>query len=149
VLLPHLCASSARVRRHIRLDGGRNTGTANVKFQASGWGIRVPVGQKWLQISIDADKVDKELPAEALCSIPVPGSSRGSYEIWNRIGYEFVRSPFECELTTAHVQDHTGPADTDLMELQDWNEVAWLKMGLSASRRERIGYSSGFPKQGR
>jgi len=106
--------------------------SANVKFQAAGWGHQEFLsGQKWLQISIDADKVDKELPpGGALLEYRFQAPAPGRYEIWNRIGYEFVRSPFEWRVdggTWARISPEQ--LTTDLMELQDWNEVAWFKMG--------------------
>ena len=51
-------------------------------------------------------------------------------KLWNRIGYEFVRSPFQWRIDNGAWQTVTPEQLTrDLMELQDWNEVAWLKMG--------------------
>ena len=112
---------------------GETPVTANVKFQAAGWGHQEFLsGQKWLQVSIDADKVDKELPAGgAVLEYRFQAPASGRYEIWNRIGYEFVRSPFEWRVDGG-AWARVGPEQltTDLMELQDWNEVAWLKMNL-------------------
>ena len=56
--------------------------------------------------------------------------SAGKYEIWNRIGMEFVRSPFDWRIDQGEWKTITpaGP-DTDLMEVGFWNEVAWIKMG--------------------
>jgi beta-galactosidase len=111
---------------------GETPASANVKFQASGWGHQEFLsGQKWLQVSIDADKVEKELSADgALLEYRFHVQSAGSYEIWNRIGYEFVRSPFDWRIDDgAWARISPDQLTTDLMELQDWNEVAWLKMG--------------------
>ena len=76
---------------------GEATGTINVKPNISGWGHTEFLSEgKWLQISIDADKVEKELPAGgAVLTYPFQIAQAGDYEVWNRIGYEFVRSPFE------------------------------------------------------
>ena len=106
--------------------------TANVKFQAAGWGHEEFLsGRKWLQVSIDADKVEKELPPRgAVLEYGFQAATAGRYEVWNRIGYEFARSPFEWRVDEG-AWARIGPEQltTDLMELQDWNEVAWLKMG--------------------
>ncbi|MCW3052812.1 MAG: Beta-galactosidase/beta-glucuronidase, partial [Chthonomonadales bacterium] len=81
-----------------------------------------------------ADKVEKDLPAGgAVLTYPFQIAQAGDYEVWNRIGYEFVRSPFEWRVdggawSTVKPDELT----TDLMELADWNEVAWIKMGVSA-----------------
>lgn len=114
---------------------GEAIGTTNVKPSVSGWGHAEFLSDgKWLQISIDADKVEKELPAGgAVLNYPFQVVQAGDYEVWNRIGYEFVRSPFEWRVdrgawSTVKPDDLT----TDLMELADWNEVAWIKMGAAA-----------------
>ncbi|HLJ55646.1 MAG TPA: glycoside hydrolase family 2 TIM barrel-domain containing protein [Chthonomonadaceae bacterium] len=120
-----------------RADGfawmeGEAPASANVKFQAAGWGHKEFLsGEKWLQISIEADKVDRELPAGgAVLEYRFQAPASGRYEIWNRIGYEFVRSPFEWRVDGgAWARIGAEQLTTDLMELQDWNEVAWLKMG--------------------
>ena len=52
--------------------------------------------------------------------------SAGKYEIWNRLGMEFVRSPFDWRVDQGEWKTIT-PQDltTDLMEVGFWNEVAW------------------------
>ena len=56
--------------------------------------------------------------------------SAGKYEIWNRIGMEFVRSPFEWRIDEGEWQTITPRTSRrDLMELGFWNEVAWYRMG--------------------
>lgn len=108
---------------------------ANLKFNAAGWGHQEFLsGRKWLQVSIDADKVDKELPAAgAVLEYHFAVSAVGAYEVWNRIGYEFVRSPFEWRIDSgAWARVDPEQLTVDLMELQDWNEVAWLRMGKRA-----------------
>lgn len=103
-----------------------------VKPLISGWGQKQFLsGDTWLQVSVDADKVEKETPADGMLlqyAFTVPSSGR--FEVWNRIGYEFVRSPFAWRVDNG-VWQTIGPDEltTDLMLLQDWNEVAWLKMG--------------------
>ena len=114
---------------------GEATGNINVKPNIAGWGHTEFLSDgKWLQISIDADKVEKEVPAEgALLTYPFQIAQAGDYEVWNRIGYEFVRSPFEWRVDSGAWRT-VKPDDltTDLMELADWNEVAWIKMGVAA-----------------
>ncbi|HLV81105.1 MAG TPA: glycoside hydrolase family 2 TIM barrel-domain containing protein [Chthonomonadaceae bacterium] len=88
-------------------------------------------GQQWLQIAIEADKVEKETPAEGvLIQYKFDIKKADDYEIWNRIGYEFDRSPFAWRVDGGAW--NTVPPDqltTDLMELDATTEVAWLKMG--------------------
>ncbi len=132
-----LCSGLARAQGktpYVWIEG-EATGNINVKPNVSGWGHTEFLSDgKWLQISIDADKVEKELPTGgAVLTYPFQIDQAGDYEIWNRIGYEFVRSPFEWRVD-GRVWSAVKPEDltTDLMELADWNEVAWIKMGVSS-----------------
>ena len=132
-----LCASAlarpqAAAQDAIWLEGEGFSASNIAKPNISGWGRPEYLsGEKWMQVSIDADKVEKELPGGGGLLTYAFTVGRGhEYEIWNRIGYEFVRSPFQWRIDGGNWQT-IAPEQrtTDLMELQDWNEVAWLKMG--------------------
>ena len=85
----------------------------------------------WFRIGIDANQVDREAPAEGvLLDYAFDAQAVGEYEVWARIGYEFVRSPFDWRLDGGPWQS-VAPDEltTDLMELSFWTEVAWLKLG--------------------
>lgn len=88
-------------------------------------------GDKWLQISIAPDKVDSEVPdGGVLLQYDVKVTGDAKYEIWNRIGFEFVRSPFEWRIDGGEwTAISPEMLTTDLMELDFWCEVAWLKIG--------------------
>ena len=112
----------------------------NFQAAGSGWGHADYLSQdKWLNVSVDANEVEKQVPEEGiLFSYDFQAPSAGSYEVWNRVGYESVRSPFDWRIDEGQWQT-VSPDDltTDLMVLQDWNEVAWLHMGdarLSAGK---------------
>jgi len=111
---------------------GESPTEINVKPKIAGWGRKEFLsGGQWLHVSIDADKVEKETPADgALISHKFKTAKPGPHEIWNRIGYEFARSPFEWRVDGGEWK-RVGPDEltTDLMELETWNEVAWLKLG--------------------
>ena len=68
----------------------------NIKPNIAGWGNKHFLsGEKWLHVSVDANKIEKMVPAEGvLLKYPFSIKHAGTYEIWNRIGFEFVRSPF-------------------------------------------------------
>ena len=88
---------------------------------------------KWLRIQVAAGDVEKTLPKEGIVlGYDFVAPSAGKYEVWNRIGYEFVRSPFFWRVDNGPWQD-VKPTDLtiDLMLLTDWNEVAWCKCGLA------------------
>ena len=86
---------------------------------------------KWLHISVDADKLDTEINSDAITlKYEFDAPAEKLYEIWNRVGFEYVRSPFDWriddgEWTTAQPDDLT----IDLMEVGFWCEIAWLKLG--------------------
>ncbi len=112
-----------------------NTASINVTPKLEGWGrTNILSGGQWLQISIAADKVDGGVPAEGVLiqyKFAAPMAPDVSpCQIWARIGYEFVRSPFDWRIddgpwSRVEPQELT----TDLMELSEWCEVAWLKLG--------------------
>jgi beta-galactosidase len=96
-------------------------------------------GEAWLLVSLDPAKVEKECPKEGiLIGYDFEAPSAGNYEIWNRIGMEFARSPFEWRIDQTAWQT-ISPQDLtcDLMEVGFWNEVAWIQMArqdLAAGR---------------
>jgi beta-galactosidase len=105
---------------------------STVKTNVSGWGKKeFLTNDSWMQVNIPSEKVDTELPAGGgLLKYSFTTQVAGNYEVWNRIGFEFVRSPFEWRLDNGAWQ-MISPNDltTDLMAIETWAEVAWLKMG--------------------
>ncbi len=57
-------------------------------------------------------------------------SAAGNYEVWSRIGFEGIRSPFEWRIDQGAWQP-VKPTDPsiDLTDLATWSPVAWLKLG--------------------
>ncbi|GAB4459462.1 MAG: hypothetical protein OHK0029_22100 [Armatimonadaceae bacterium] len=108
------------------------TAEKNVPGNVAGWGRKeFLTNDSWFAVSIPVEKVDAELPAEgALLKYSLTVPQAGKYEVWNRIGYEFVRSPFEWRIDNGTWKP-VSPQDltTDLMAIDTWVEVAWLKMG--------------------
>ena len=98
----------------------------------AGWGHPEYLsGGKWLQISIASADIDKQVPDSGIVlTYNFHSDSAGSRKLWDRIGYEYVRSAFDWRIDSgpwSTVQPTTNTID--LMELQDWNEVAWLNLG--------------------
>ena len=88
----------------------------------------------WLKVSLDAGQVDKEAPADGVQITYNFRTSQAAHdEIWARLGYEYVRSPFDWRLDGGEWKS-VSPDEltTDLMELSFWTEVAWLKLGEQA-----------------
>ena len=109
-----------------------NTASTNLKASPVGWGNKQFLSEeKWLQVNIDADKVAKELPdGGGMLSYKFSVKGDGQHEIWDRVGFEFVRSPFEWRVDGGQ-WNTSAPTDltTDLMDIAQWTEVGWLKLG--------------------
>ncbi len=108
--------------------------SAKTTFEVNiaGWGRpHFLSASNWVHVSVEEDKVEKGIPDEGiLLEYPFECPQAGRYEVWNRIGFEFVRSVFEWRLDDGGWR-RVGPDEltTDLMELATWCEVAWLRMG--------------------
>lgn len=108
--------------------------SARTSFEVGtgGWGrTQFLSDERWLHVSVEADQVADTVPADGiLLEYPFPCPKPGVYEVWNRIGFEFVRSPFDWRLDGGEWKRVSPDAlTTDLMELSRWCEVAWLKLG--------------------
>ncbi len=112
---------------------GESPTTTNLGQRSAGWGREELLSnRKWLHVSIDAEKVAAELPSGGgLVGYMFEVTQAGEWEIWNRIGFEFVRSPFEWRIDDgAWTSVKPDELTTDLMEIAEWCEVAWLKLGV-------------------
>ena len=119
----------------------QNTSAINVvksddlKVEVAGWGHKELLsGESWFQIGADEDKVEKAVPAAGITlDYRFETAENGPHQIWNRIGYEFARSPFDWRVDSG---DWTRVAPdeltSDLMPLAEWTEVAWLQLGAPA-----------------
>ena len=132
VLLGGTLSLPAQAAPFVWLEG--ESGTANVPVSTGGWGnTNFLSGNQWLSVTIDEGKVDGAVPAEGvLIRYPFTIEKDAAYEVWNRIGYEFVRSPFDWRVDNGEWKSIT-PEDltTDLMDLSFFVEVAWIKLGDS------------------
>ncbi|MFW6189700.1 MAG: glycosyl hydrolase 2 galactose-binding domain-containing protein, partial [Planctomycetota bacterium] len=88
----------------------------------------------WAGISIPADEVEERIPeGGATIAYDFSVGATGDYQVWGRIGMEYVRAPFDWRLddgpwdrvTLWDAEDQT----IDLMELGRWKSIGWLKMG--------------------
>ena len=99
---------------------------------AAGWGnTQFISGGTWFHVSADAGNVEAVVPQNGLVmSYKFNTAKAGNYQIWNRVGYEFVRSPFEWRVNGG-AWNKSSPEDltTDLMDIAQWTEIAWLQLG--------------------
>ncbi len=112
-------------------EAGVAPGVTEKYIKRAGWGHPEYLsGDKWLNVSVDDKDVDSAVPTGGIVlqySLDAPKA--GSYAVWNRVGFEYVRSPFSWRIDNGDWKT-TKPTDltTDLMELATWTEVAWLKL---------------------
>ena len=130
LLLSALIPLSAARADTIWLEG--EAGQTTAKNQGAGGAPAGYLsGDQWLQVMIDEEKIAQDTPPEGiLIRYAFSLTKGGAHEIWNRIGYEFVRSPFEWRLDQGEwKQVSPDELTTDLMELSFFREVAWLQLG--------------------
>ncbi len=123
-------SAGARAQSAIWLEGETPTAMSQ-ELKPTPWAGAMS-GDKWLQIGIEAPDVEKRVPESGIVlGYDFTVASGGKYEIWNRIGFEYVRSPFEWRIEGVSDWKTVTPDETttDLTEIGFWAEVAWLKLG--------------------
>ncbi|MGQ9732209.1 MAG: glycosyl hydrolase 2 galactose-binding domain-containing protein, partial [Candidatus Zipacnadales bacterium] len=104
---------------------------ASPGFQTEGMGRpHLLSGGQWLRQSLDQNQA-QNAPAEGFVlryKLEVPEA--GEYEVWARVGFEWVRPPLEWRLGDGEwTTVSPDVATTNVMELAEWVEVAWLLLG--------------------
>lgn len=126
LLLQGTCAMGSD---YVWLEG--ESGKANMPVNNAGWGNASFLSDdKWMQLLVEEGKVNSAVPADgAVVQYSFDTKKATKYEVWSRIGYEFARSPFEWRLDAGE-WTKVSPEEltTDLMSLDDWCEVAWLRL---------------------
>jgi beta-galactosidase len=111
---------------------GEDAAVAGVKPNIAGWGHKEFLsGEKWLHISVEADKVERQVPSGGIVMAhKFAVTKEGAYEVWDRVGFEFVRSPIQWRIDGGEWAT-VGPEELtwDVCELDFWCEVAWLRLG--------------------
>lgn len=106
--------------------------TDTLSVETSGWGNKQFLsGESWLQIKADAGKIAEAIPENGLTlDYKFNIKESGKHQIWNRVGFEFVRSPFEWRVDDGDWK-RAAPDDltVDLIPIAEWTEVAWLQLG--------------------
>lgn len=118
---------------YVWIEGEKPASVTGIpKWEAVGWGRKELLsGEKWLQINVAEDKTASDVAADGIVVRYVfDVTTPGAYQVWNRVGYEFVRSPFEWRIDGGGWKTITPDMlTTDLQTIETWNEVAWLQMG--------------------
>ncbi|HUV62628.1 MAG TPA: hypothetical protein VMW24_01960, partial [Sedimentisphaerales bacterium] len=134
-LLAALVVSSALGQETFVWIEGEEPASATFPYQTGGWGNQEYLSQgEWLHFSISAADVNQIIPSEgAVLRYDFEVTEPGTYEVWNRAGFEYVRSPFEWRIDDNPLSriEPMKHLSTDLMEIARWCEVAWVPMGRS------------------
>ncbi|HWE94125.1 MAG TPA: glycoside hydrolase family 2 TIM barrel-domain containing protein [Tepidisphaeraceae bacterium] len=87
-------------------------------------------GGKWLTVTLDGEKVEKEIPAEgAIFDYAFSIAEDGKHEVWARLGFEFARAPFDWKIDNGEWKSVShDDLTSDAMELDFFGEAAWLKL---------------------
>src|SRR5262249_4401304 len=85
-------------------------------------------GGKWLFLIVEPKDQAAQLPkGEATFKYTFTLPADGNYEVWHRVGMEYVRSPFEWRIDDGgfgRVEPKEPVFQTiDLMELSTWTEI--------------------------
>ena len=110
---------------------GEQPSSTSIEVQRSGWGNTQFLSDgNWLHCSVDAGKADSDVPDGGVSlKYDFQAPQDGTYQIWSRIGLEFVRSPFDWRIDDGPWKRITpDELTTDLMEIAFWCEVAWLQL---------------------
>jgi len=106
--------------RRLRWLEGENPTTQNLNVGgAGGENPQFLSRETWLSVNLEAAQVEKQCPPEGiLLGYDFEPPAADHYEVWNRIGFEFVRSPFDWRMDQGEWQT-IQPEDltTDLMEI--------------------------------
>ena len=116
------------------MEGEEPSSSNYQKYDVTSWAGHPYLSEgKWLRIQVPAGDAAKVVPNEGIVlGYDFLAPSAGKYEVWNRIGYEFVRSPFSWRIDNGPWQEvQPSNLTIDLMLLTDWNELAWCKCGLA------------------
>ena len=88
-------------------------------------------GGSRLKIDLSPDDVKSQVPSSGVqLQYSFATSSAGSYQVWDRVGFEAVRSDFSWRIDGGQwAKAASTDATTDVEELQTWNPIGWLKLG--------------------
>ncbi|MCK4376582.1 MAG: hypothetical protein KAX19_14700, partial [Candidatus Brocadiae bacterium] len=109
---------------------------ANFEFNTGAGNPHLLSGGQWLFRILSKDEAAAQLPEDGLnlrYAVDVPEDGR--FEVWARVGMEWIRSSFEWRIAGGDWQAAARDAQTtNVMELSEWNEVAWLHLGSAELR---------------
>lgn len=88
-------------------------------------------------VQVQRDAVERLTDDGVTLTYDLQVAEGGRYELWNRVGFENVGSPFAWRVgdgpwTRAEINRHGSPHEVltiDVVELDFWNPIAWARLG--------------------
>jgi hypothetical protein len=122
------CGPLAPAADYVWIEG-ESPKASNAEALHNAWPHALLSGGRWLEISAKGGAIDKAPDRTVLLTYDFETDGPGSKQIWARIGYEMLRTPFDWRLdggewTTVKPDDWT----TNLCYLRDWVTLGWLKL---------------------
>lgn len=105
--------------------------SASFEYEAEATGRpQLLSGGKWLRKSLDKGEAAKVAPGSMALSYEAKVAAAGRYEVWARVGFEWARADVEWRIGEGAWAKVAATVSTaNVMELGNWMEVAWLKLG--------------------
>jgi hypothetical protein len=89
-------------------------------------------GGKVFALNLSSKEVAGVIPEDGLVvSHPFAVKSGGTFTLWNRVGFEAVRTPFEWRVDGGEwvLNSQESQPITNVQELAFWNPIGWTRMG--------------------
>jgi len=111
---------------------------SNISLQGAPWNKpELLSGGKAIQVNIEPREAAAKIPAEGiLLTYEFDAPSAGSFEAWNRVGFENIRAPFRWRINGGAWQDNSQETHRtiDVIEAAFWNPMGWTPMGPAELR---------------
>jgi beta-galactosidase len=132
LLLACLNTLSAEEPSYIWMEG-EAPARENHETHKGGWGKTHLLSEgSWLHFSLKPKEMPEAIRKDGvIMEYDFEVAESGSYDLWHRVGYEYVRSPYEWRL-------NDGPwtlvkprenLTVDLMAIAEWTDMGWMELG--------------------
>jgi beta-galactosidase len=119
---------------------GESPTKSNARDLHNAWPHELLSGGRWLEISAKGNALNKAPDQSVLLTYAFETNRAEKRQIWARVGYEMLRTPFQWQLDDGPWHD-VAPDDwtTNLSFLRNWVTLGWLKLSqtdLGAGKHE-------------
>ena len=124
------CVIGVSAQDYVWLEG-ENPDSVNAELSYAGWGNTEYLSEgNWISAKMELGKGETIPEKGIIMSYDFEIARGGEYEVWNRMCFMNIRSPFDWRIDDHEWQTvESDDLSTDLMPIAWWNEVSWLPMG--------------------